>query len=73
MEKFYYLQVKSYTVAMRGKNYLVGLNINCSVEKISGRGGCGFAIRVKGDPERAVRLLATTGINVIKVLDRNRD
>lgn len=62
------LSVKSYTEAMRGKNYLEGLNINCSVEKISGRGGCGFVIRVKGSAERAVRLLGTAGINVTKVI-----
>lgn len=61
------LSVKSYTEAMRGKNYLEGLNINCSVEKISGKGGCGFVIRVKGDAERAVRLLGTAGISVIKI------
>lgn len=66
------LSVKSYTEAMRGKNYLEGLNINCSVEKISGRGGCSFVIRVKGDPERAVRLLGTAGINVTKVTRRNK-
>lgn len=64
------LSVKSYTEAMRGKNYLEGLNINCRVEKISGKGGCGFVIRVKGNPERAVRLLATAGINVTRVTRR---
>lgn len=66
------LSVKSYTEAMRGKNYLEGLNINSSVEKISGKGGCSFVIRVKGDPERAVRLLSTAGINVTKVTRRNK-
>lgn len=64
--------MKSYTEAMRGKNYLEGLNINSSVEKISGKGGCSFVIRVKGDPERAVRLLSTAGINVTKVTRRNK-
>lgn len=66
------LSVKSYTEAMRGKNYLEGLNINSSVEKISGKGGCSFVIRVKGDPERAVRLLSTAGINVTRVTRRNK-
>lgn len=66
------LSVKSYTEAMRGKNYLAGLNINSSVEKISGKGGCSFVIRVKGDPERAVRLLGTAGITVTKVTRRNK-
>ena len=66
------LSVKSYTEAIRGKNYLEGLNINSSVEKISGKGGCSFVIRVKGDPERAVRLLSTAGINVTKVTRRNK-
>lgn len=70
--EIWYLSVKSYTEAMRGKNYLSGLNINCSVEKISGKGGCGFVIRVKGDPERAVRLLGTAGINVSKVTRRKK-
>lgn len=64
--------MKSYTEAMRGKNYLEGLNINSSVEKISGKGGCSFVIRVKGDPERAVRLLGTAGINVTRVTRRNK-
>ena len=31
----YYLTVKNYTEAMRGKSYLKGLNINCNVEKVS--------------------------------------
>lgn len=66
------LSVKSYTEAMRGKNYLESLNINSSVEKISGKGGCSFVIRVKGDPERAVRLLSTAGINVTKVTRRSK-
>lgn len=64
--------MKSYTEAMRGKNYLESLNINSSVEKISGKGGCSFVIRVKGDPERAVRLLSTAGINVTKVTRRSK-
>lgn len=52
---------------MRGKNYLNGLNIQCGVEKVSGRGGCGYAIAVKGNPEKASRLLGTAGIAVLKV------
>lgn len=63
----YYLRVKSYTDAMRGRSYLQGLNINSSVEKVSGRGGCGYAIVVGGNPERASRLLGTMGITVLKI------
>lgn len=70
--EIWYLSVKSYTEAMRGKSYLEGLNINCSVEKISGKGGCGFVIKVKGDPERAIRLLSTAGINASRVTRRNK-
>lgn len=66
MEK-YFLQVKNYTQAVRGKNYLAGLNINSTVEKISGRGGCGYSIAVKGNPEKASRLLGTAGITVINI------
>lgn len=66
------LTVKSYTEAMRGKKFLDGLNIKSSVEKISGRGGCTYAVRIKGDPNRASRLLGTVGINVIKIINGNR-
>ena len=63
----YYLRVKTYTIAMRGKSYLQGLNINSTVEKVSGRGGCGYAIVVREDPERVSRLLGTLGITVLKI------
>lgn len=66
------LTVKSYTEAMRGKKFLDGLNIKSSVEKISGRGGCTYAVRIKGDPNRASRLLGTVGVNVIKIIGGNR-
>ncbi len=63
------LTVKSYTEAIRGRNFLQGVNINGNVEKISGRGGCTFAIRIKGDPNRASRLLSTVGVDVLKILE----
>ena len=63
------LTVKNYTEAIRGRNFLQGVNIQGSVEKISGRGGCTFAIRIKGDPNSASRLLGTVGVDVIKILD----
>ena len=63
------LTVKNYTEAIRGRNFFQGVNIQGSVEKISGRGGCTFAIRIKGDPNRASRLLGTVGVDVIKILD----
>lgn len=66
------LTVKSYTEAMRGKKFLDGLNIKSSVEKISGRGGCTYAVRIKGDPNRASRLLGTVGVDVIKIINGNR-
>lgn len=66
------LTVKSYTDAMRGKQFLDSLNIKGSVEKISGRGGCTYAVRIKGDPNRASRLLGTVGVNVIKIISGNR-
>ncbi|HBH94574.1 MAG TPA: hypothetical protein DDX91_02410 [Ruminococcaceae bacterium] len=63
----YYLTVKNYTEAMRGKSYLNGLNIHCNAEKISGRGGCGYAVTVRDNPERASRLLGTIGVDVLKI------
>lgn len=63
----YYLTVKNYTEAMRGKSYLNGLNINCNVEKVSGKGGCGYAVVVRDNPERASRLLSTLNITVLKI------
>lgn len=66
------LTVKNYTEAIRGRNFLRGVNINGSVEKISGRGGCTFAIRINGDPNRASRLLGTVGVNVIKILNGSK-
>lgn len=66
------LSVKNQTDAIRGKKYLEALNINCSVEKRSAKtGGCGFVIRIKGEPEKAVRLLSSVGINVIKAFNEN--
>lgn len=67
------LTVKSYTEAIRGRNFLQGVNINGSVEKISGRGGCTFAIRIKGDPNRASRLLGTVGVDVLKILEGRKN
>lgn len=61
------LKVGNYTEAVRGKNYLQGLNIKCAVEKAVGSGGCGYAIKVWGSAERASRLLSTAGINVVSV------
>lgn len=61
------LTVKSYTEAMKGRNFLQSLNINSSVEKVGGKGGCTYALRVKGSSERAIRLLGTVGVDVIKV------
>lgn len=66
------LTVKNYTEAMKGRNFLQSLNINSSVEKIGGRGGCTYAIRVKGSPERASRLLGTVGVDVIKAVKGGR-
>lgn len=63
----YYLRVKNYTEAMRGKSYLQGLDINSGVEKVSGRGGCGYAVVVRENPERASRLLGAMGIRVLKI------
>lgn len=63
----YYLRVKNYAEAMRGRNYLQGLDINCSVEKVSGRGGCGYAVVVRENPDRASRLLGAMGIRVLKI------
>lgn len=63
----YYLRVKNYTEAMRGKSYLQGLDINSGVEKVSGRGGCGYAVVVRENPDRASRLLGAMGIRVLKI------
>ncbi len=63
----YYLRVKNYTEAIRGKNYLNGLDIKCNVEKVSGKGGCGYAVVVRDNPERASRLLGTLGVNVLQI------
>lgn len=65
------LTVRNYTEAIKGKNFLQGVNIKSSVEKISGRGGCTFIIRIKGDPNRASRLLGTVGVDVIKIKSGN--
>ena len=67
------LTVKNYTDAVKGKNFLSGVNIDSSVEKISGRGGCTYAIRIKGDPNKASRLLSTVGVNVIKILNGRKN
>lgn len=64
------LTVKSYTEAIRGRNFLQSLNIKSSVEKVGGKGGCTYGIKVNGSSDRASRLLSTAGINVIKVIKR---
>ena len=64
----YFLIMNSYTEAMNGKRFLQDLNIKSSVEKISGgSGGCAYAIKTKGDPDKVTRLLGTIGINVKSV------
>ena len=62
------LTVNSYTEAMNGKRFLQDLNIKSDVQKISGgSGGCAYAIKTNGDPQKATRLLGTIGINVKSV------
>lgn len=64
---FQFFKVKNYTEAVRGKNYLRSLNIQSTVEKVTGKGGCGYAIKTAGNAERVSRLLSTAGINVIEI------
>ncbi len=59
----YFIAMNSYTEAMSGKNFLQSLNIKCSVEKRSGKNGCTYGIKVKGDPDKASRLLGAVGLN----------
>ncbi len=73
--EIWHLSVKNQTDAMKGKNFLQSLNINSSVEKIGGKGGCTYAIKIKGSPDihsRASRLLSTVGVEVIRAVKGRR-
>ncbi len=61
-----YIVVGSVTYAMRGRDVLSGNAISSRVEKISDSrlGGCGYALYVPDDFEKAVKLLKENGIKI---------
>ena len=61
-----YIVVGSVTYAMRGRDVLSSNAIGSRIEKISNSrlGGCGYALYVPDDFEKAVKLLLENGIKI---------
>ncbi len=63
-----FIATDSFTSAGRARRYLQSLKIKSRVEKISGRNGCTFGIRVYEDAEKICRLLSNVNIACKKIV-----
>ena len=64
------LVMKSVTYAMKGQNILRERGIPVSVERLpnSCRNGCGYCLRVQGDPSQLCRLLDGAGVPCERII-----
>lgn len=60
---FFTLKVKSMTQAEKARLFLLRNGIKCTAERVTGRGGCGFALKIYGDKARVCPLLSQVGIS----------
>ena len=70
MNKLFYLSTESLTSAMRGYKILNRKGISARVEKTASGRGCGFAIVIYTESQKAVKILKENNIKVISVKKR---
>ena len=73
MKKFFYISTESLTSAMRGYRILNRKGISARVEKTvmtASRRGCGFAIVIYNEPQKALKILEENNIRVLSVKER---
>lgn len=65
----------SVTYALKAKNILFQNGIKVYIEKVKNHQGfgCGYAVRVNRDSERALSILKNSGFKIIAVIKENED
>lgn len=61
--KYFIINTRSMTQAEKIRLYLAGNGIKSTVERVTGRGGCTFVLKIFGDRETVCPLLLKTGVS----------
>ena len=56
------INMRSSTQAQKARAYLAKMGIRGTVERVSGKGGCRFSLRVNGNRGEVCALLSSIGI-----------
>ncbi len=71
--KGYLIVTGTVTFAIKGKELLKSRGIAARVEKINlatGNIGCGYAIFINSDKDRALKILKGAGIKILQIIER---
>lgn len=71
--KGYLIVTGTVTLAIKGKELLKSRGIAARVEKVTsqtGETGCGYAIFVAFDKDRALKILKGAGIRILQIIER---
>lgn len=60
---YFMIKPRSMTQAEKARLHLAKHGIKCTVERTTGRGGCGFAIKIFGEKSAVCPLLEQIGIS----------
>lgn len=60
---YFTINAKSMTQAEKVRRFLLRNGIKCTTERVTGRGGCGFLLKIYGDRTRVCPLLSQVGIS----------
>lgn len=66
----HFIVTGSVTYAIKAKEILRRNGISASVEKITSTDsdiGCGYAVAIKENPEKAVEMLKSKGVKILKI------
>lgn len=61
--KYFIINLKSMTQAEKARLYLAKHGIKSTVERTTGKGGCGFALRIFGEKSAVCPMLEQVGIS----------
>lgn len=61
--KYFIINTRSMTQAEKIRLYLAGNEIKSTVERVTGRGGCTFVLKIFGDRETVCPLLLKIGVS----------
>ena len=61
--KYFIINTKSMTQAEKARLYLANNGIKSTVERTTGKGGCGFALKIYGEKGAVCPLLEQIGIS----------